>query len=141
MKSTSTSSATFVYPPEYVNISHAQAECAIWSAEPAAIYQLFVLFSLHRLRTPQSFTYKTSNSALNQKIHALRSLPEILDEIQASGVDALTGLAVFEALGERLRAETLVKPPASEVFADPFLFHAVVDMKLHVSHTVRSSTP
>jgi hypothetical protein len=72
---------------------------------------------------------------LNQKIHAPRSLPEILDEIQASGVDALTDLAVFEALAERLRAETLVKPPASEVFADPFLFPAAVDMKLHVSRT------
>lgn len=37
---------------------------------------------------------------------------------------SLHRLAVFEALAERLRAETLVKPPASEVFADPFLFPA-----------------
>jgi hypothetical protein len=40
-----------LYPPEYVNIWHAQAECATWTAEPAAMYQLLVLFSLHRLRT------------------------------------------------------------------------------------------
>ena len=99
------------------------------------MYQLFVLFCLHRLRTRPPFTYTASNSALNQKIHAPRSLPQILDEIQAPGADALTGLAAFGALAELLRAETLVKPPASEVFAGPFLFPAAADMKLRVSRT------